>query len=112
MARDDVMKMDDRAMYAALGKFLNNFPGEGDEILFSDPSDEKTFAFTLYLKKCYQAEEKIKEMGKEVDYIANLDKLLALTNPDDFYKVMFNMTHSHPRDRARAILLTVEVPND
>lgn len=110
MTRDDVMKMDDRELISGLTNFLRPL---GNKTTWVRVCIQNMGAW-LYL--CYQAEEKIREMGLEswVRWGITLRKVVNESyggishGTEDFY-------HAHPRDRARSILLTIndeEAPND
>ena len=98
MDKRTIMKMDDRELYGAVLDFVLDDP--------SIPKGPSDMDINNALFRCYQAEEKLKEMGLDSNYTYNLyldiERGLELY-PDN----IFNLVHAHPIPRARAILMTI-----
>jgi len=89
MNRDEILGMDDVELYISVSFWL--FPDKPAPIEWSRQ---------VALDLCYQAEEKIKEMNKPFTHIRHLAEVIEGASE-------FDLIRAHPRDRARAILLTL-----
>lgn len=110
MTREEIMGMDERELYEAIDKFVYpNIKGpENIKGFVSSFDDIHGIPFWSFLARCYQAEEKIREMGgiKQKIYIAYLSQFVYENNKSTDYEE-FIFAHASPIDRARAILLTI-----
>jgi hypothetical protein len=99
MTKDEIMKMDDHELLMKVWDWADK---DG-----TTPFPNK-LADQLYL--CYQAEEKIKEMGEEMwmKYGAYLSHNYPVKDVIEDHADIANVAHLYPRPRAQAILLTVE----
>lgn len=108
MTREEIMKMDDRELYEKVVEFVVK-----DEIDSPTPQEIVGYCFRDIYKLlgwCYRAEEKIKKIKKNYSYMRKLTAILDSRARKEGRKIAgyFEFIHAHPRDRARAILMTVE----
>lgn len=106
--REEILQMDEATLFIEVTKFVQ----EGN--------DEPQFPYFLddKLAICYQGKEKLKEMGLEKDYVHYLADIgicgfiiegtkwapKIMVHQNDIFKI----AHAHPKQRAQAVLLTVE----
>ena len=110
MTKDEVMKLDERELF---GKLLLFVYRDEDELKGFEDEYFYNMAETLLdqrhrlLEACYQAEEKIKEMGLTKKYGDSLSKIIRILRPAISPWEFFDLAHAHPKPRAQAILLTL-----
>ena len=102
MTHDEIMKMDEKELYERVFLFVL---GDSQSNIENIHLNELSIKEALWL--CYQAEEKIKEMGLDAvrAYGQNLCTLLDYVGYSD---PPFILAHAHPIPRAQAILMTIE----
>lgn len=107
MTREEILKMDERELYY---QFFRWFRPGNDEASWQWHADLMDNEPKEALWLCYQAEEKIKGMGKKewMRYGVELVCLLIENVNDERTIDNEDVAHAHPRDRAKAILLTIE----
>ena len=111
----EIMKTDDRELYIRLVLFIKDDHKHIQELVDSFGVEsmyagrEPTLSEALWI--CYQAEEKLKEMGLDSNYTYNL--YLDIERGLELYPdSIFNLVHAHPIPRARAILMTIGEDDD
>jgi hypothetical protein len=106
--RNEIMGMGDRELYEGVIRFLHP-----RKKVIVNIVDAWILNGALALWGCWKAEEKIKEMGLGAKYAEELYNIMGrgLFRGDVIENVLFYLFfhyHAHPRDRAKAILLTIE----
>ena len=108
-----IMQMDERELYGEVYRFLH--PKHKQPWL---PFGVNETDLGEMLRLCYQGEEKLKGIGLHKEYIRYMSQVAInkfiitgtrwspkfMANEDD----MFKIAHASPKDRAKAILLTIE----
>ena len=109
MTKDKILKMDDRGLYIAVMKFID--PNNWELPYKSYPCTSSGPPLFAFLAVCYQAEEKLLGMPNHLKmmsrYEDNLDSLLK-EEQRTWDEHGFLLIHAHPRQRAQAVLLTIE----
>ena len=109
MTKEEIMQMDERELYESILWFLNpqNGPWGGDDVRRYNDALEMIDRQDKALFLCREAEDKLEKLGDDIwkKYGEELEKQTRY----HLGKLPFlsDIAHAHPRDRARAILMTI-----
>lgn len=101
--REEILSLTDRELDRRVAKLMGRVNADGYWI-----TDSAIKPYSSDIAAAFEAEEKIKELGKEEPYVFALLGLLGFPEDVDCVET-FAIIHATPKQRCQAALLAMEV---